>query len=248
MDGNEDLVAVILAAGQGTRMRSDRAKVLHEICGRPMIRYVVDAARSVSPDRIIIVVGHQAESVIEEMKGEGVEFAVQKERLGTGHAVLMAKPMLQDYEGTMMVLTGDTPLLTPGTLIDLVRRHRETGASGTVLSAVLEDASGYGRIIKDADGSFLRIVEHKDADEAERAVNEINSGIFCFRAVDLFDALQRVGNENKQGEYYLTDVMSILRGDGKKTVVQECRDNREVMGINDINQLKEAERAIEGNG
>jgi bifunctional UDP-N-acetylglucosamine pyrophosphorylase/glucosamine-1-phosphate N-acetyltransferase len=244
MSGSNSLAAVILAAGQGTRMKSDMAKVLHKLCGRSMIRYVVDAAGSTAPNRIIIVVGHQAEAVMKEMDGEAVEFALQEERLGTGHAVLQAAPMLEGFSGTIMVLTGDTPLLRPETLAGLLETHRDSGASATVLTAVLEDAAGYGRIIKDKQGDFLKIVEHRDASDDEKKVNEINSGIFCFESDDLFSALASVGRENAQGEYYLTDVMSILRKEGRKTVVYLCADRQEVMGINDLDQLKEAERLM----
>ncbi|MBU8920855.1 MAG: NTP transferase domain-containing protein [Bacteroidales bacterium] len=244
MSGNNGLAAVILAAGQGTRMKSDMAKVLHQLCGRPMIRYVVDAAGSIDPERIILVVGYQAEAVMKEMDGEDVEFALQEERLGTGHAVLQAGSLLEGFSGTVMVLTGDTPLLRSVTLAALLETHRDSCASATVLSAVLEDATGYGRIIKDKQGQFLKIVEHKDASDDEKKVNEINSGIFCFESRDLFSALAGVGKENAQGEYYLTDVMSILREEGRKTVVHLCLDRQEVMGINDVDQLKEAERLM----
>ena len=244
MSGSNSLAAVILAAGQGTRMKSDMAKVLHKLWGRSMIRYVVDAAGSTAPNRIILVVGHQAEAVMKEMGGEAVEFALQEERLGTGHAVLQAAPMLEGFSGTIMVLTGDTPLLRPETLAGLLETHRDSGASATVLTAVLEDAAGYGRIIKDKQGNFLKIVEHRDASDDEKKVNEINSGIFCFESDDLFSALASVGRENAQGEYYLTDVMSILRKKGRKTIVHLCADRQEVMGINDLDQLKEAERLM----
>ncbi len=242
------VAAVILAAGQGTRMKSDLAKVLHRVCGRPMIRYVVDSARAAGPGRIILVVGHQADAVIEEMKGENVEFAIQAERLGTGHAVMQTCPLLGDFEGTIMVLAGDTPLLRPSTLKELLERHLESGASATVLTTVLDDASGYGRIIKGADDNFLRIVEHRDATAAERSVREINSGIFCFKSADLFPALRKVGRKNSQGEYYLTDVMAILLAEGRKVLVHRSDDAGELLGINDIAQLGEAERLLKGNG
>ncbi|MCU0639312.1 MAG: NTP transferase domain-containing protein [Candidatus Krumholzibacteria bacterium] len=243
-----ELAAVILAAGQGKRMKSDLAKVLHKVCGRPMIRHVVDAARALGPGRIILIVGHQAEAVIEEMKDENVEFAIQSERLGTGHAVMQARPLLEDFDGTIMVLTGDTPLLRPSTLEGLLKRHLESGASATVLTTVLDDASGYGRIIKDAEGNFVKIVEHRDAGEAERAVREINSGIFCFKSPDLFHALRGIGRKNSQGEYYLTDVMAILLSEGKRVLVHRSDDRDELLGINDIAQLGEAERLMRENG
>lgn len=249
MSFEENLVAVVLAAGQGTRMKSDIAKVLHSVCGKSMIKYVVEAVDSLSPSRIILIVGHQAADVIEEIKGDRVEFAMQSQRLGTGHAMMQACPLLKGFSGTVMVLTGDTPLLRPATLQSLLEHHRREGASATVLSAKLDDAKGYGRILKDADGNFLKIVEHRDASEDEKKVKEINSGIFCFESDDLFSALDRIDRKNIQGEYYLTDVMGILRNEGKKTAVHLlCGSSDEVMGINDIEQLRKAERLMRING
>lgn len=248
MKSDRQLVSLILAAGQGTRMKSDLAKVLHRVCGSPMVKHVVAAARKTGPERIILVVGHQAEAVIEEMSGDGLEFVVQKKRLGTGHAVMEARSALDGFEGTIMVLTGDTPLLRGETLSELLCHHRTSEAVATVLSAVLDDATGYGRIIRDGEGGLLKIVEHKDASEEERSVREINSGIFCFESEVLFPALDRIGRENVQGEYYLTDVMGILRGDGRKTAVYLCDRNQELLGINTVDQLKEAERLMIENG
>ena len=248
MHERRSVAAVILAAGEGTRMKSDRAKVLHAVLGTPMIRLVVEAVRSLSPERIIVVVGHQAEAVMAVFAGEGIEFALQRERLGTGHAVMQARPLLEGFDGTVMVLTGDTPLLTGETLAALVEHHRSRGASATVLSAVTGDPSGYGRIVRDADGDLLRIVEHRDATDAERRIDEINSGIFCFEQRDLFRSLERVDRRNVQGEYYLTDVMEILRRAGHRTAVYRCPRSEEVMGVNDLDQLAEAERILRNDG
>lgn len=248
MSGERTLAAVILAAGEGTRMKSDRAKVLHTIRGVPMIRLVIAAVRAVEPDRIIAVVGHQAGAVMSELEGDGIEFALQSERLGTGHAVMQARPLLDGFDGTLLVLTGDTPLLTGTTLADLIAYHRGRAASATVLSAVLDDAAGYGRIVRDPDGDLLRIVEHKDASDEERLIREINSGIFCFERPDLFPALEKVDRRNVQGEYYLTDVMEILRREGRRTAVHLCPRPKEVMGVNDLVQLAEAERMLGGDG
>ncbi|MBN2072117.1 MAG: NTP transferase domain-containing protein [Candidatus Krumholzibacteriota bacterium] len=244
MKNDRDIAAVILAAGQGTRMNSDLAKVLHKVAGKSMIRHVIDAVSSLSPERLIVVVGHQAEAVKEESRGGKVRFALQSERLGTGHAVLQAQPLLDDFSGTVMVLTGDTPMLRGSTLRALLEHHIGEKASATVLSAVFDEAGGYGRIVKDEKDQFLKIVEDRDASEEEKAIREINSGIFCFQSEDLFPALRRVGRGNKQKEYYLTDVIGILREDGKKTAVFLCGDGVEVRGINDIEQLKEAERLM----
>lgn len=249
MSRSNGIVAIILAAGQGKRMRSDLAKVLHKLCGKSMIRYVVEAARSVSPSRIILVVGHQAESVKEEMGGEGdVEFVLQAERLGTGHAVMQAQPLLRDHGGNVMVLTGDTPLLRGETLQGLISHHLDREASATVLTAIVNDPGGYGRIIRNISGDLLEIVEDRDATPEQKEVREINSGIFCFRCADMFSALENVERENAQEEFYLTDVMGILRDQGKKTSVFPCVSPEEVLGINDLAQLEEAERLMRKNG
>jgi bifunctional UDP-N-acetylglucosamine pyrophosphorylase/glucosamine-1-phosphate N-acetyltransferase len=248
MSGERPIAAVILAAGEGKRMKSGLAKVLHTIRGTPMIRHVVSAVRGVSPDRIVAVVGHQAEAVMRELEGEGIEFALQRERLGTGHAVMQTRPLLGQFDGTLIVLTGDTPLLTRETLRSLVEYHRGRGASATVLSAVLDDAAGYGRIVRDQAGDLLRIVEHKDATEQELLIREINSGIFCFEREALYPALERVDRRNVQGEYYLTDVMEILRRGGQRTAVHGCPRPGEVIGVNDLDQLAQAERILGGDG
>lgn len=248
MNSHHELAALILAAGEGTRMKSPIAKVLHTLCGRSMIRYVIDAVRTVSPRRIIVVVGHQAEAVADELDGENLEFVVQKERLGTAHAAMMAEPVLDGFDGTLLVLNGDTPLLTAATLREFVAHHRDGEAAATVLSAELDDPTGYGRIIRDGDGALLRIVEHKDATVDERETHEINSGIFCFECESLFAALGKVGRRNVQGEYYITDVMEILHRDGRKTAVYRCDESDRVIGINDLDQLRAAERMIRGDG
>jgi len=248
MDREHETAAVILAAGEGTRMESNLAKVLHGINGRPMVEWVIDAVRKTGTSRIIVVVGHQAGAVMSELEREEVEFAVQKERLGTGHAVMQAARNLEEFEGTVMVLTGDTPLLSGDTLRGFLEFHVASGASGTVLSATLEDPGGYGRILRGEDGALLGIVEHKDASEREREIDEINSGIFCFEKGPLFSSLGRVNRGNVQGEYYLTDVMEIMRKDGRKVAVFRCPDPRQVVGVNDRRQLEEAERMMRRDG
>jgi len=251
MNGDRAVAAVILAAGEGTRMKSDLAKVLHEINGYPMIEHVLNALSEVSPSQTVVVVGHQAEAVKERLSGddigyEGLTFTLQSERLGTGHAVMQARPALKDFEGTIMVLTGDTPLLERSTLAGFLRFHRESGASATVMSAEVEDASGYGRILRDDNDDLLGIVEHKDATDEQRQIGEYNSGIFCFESDILFSALERIDTTNVQGEYYLTDIMGILRGDGRRVAVFRIDNADEVMGINDRDQLEMAERMMKG--
>ncbi len=240
--------ALILAAGEGTRMKSNLAKVLHPVAGTSMIRHVLETVQAVSPARVVVVIGHQADAVRRELEGESVEFVLQERRLGTGHAALMAEESFGGFAGTIVVLNGDTPLLRPRTLERLVSFHRGESAAATVLSAEIDDPAGYGRIVRDARGAFLRITEHKDADDSVRAIREINSGIFCFESADLFDALKRVGRRNVQGEYYITDVMEILQREGKRVAVYRCDQREEVLGINTVDQLHAAERLMKRDG
>lgn len=248
MHGDEGRAALILAAGQGTRMKSDLAKVLHEVAGKVMIRYVLEAVQALSPSRIVMVIGHQADAVRRELAGERLEFVLQEERLGTGHAALMARERFTGFTGTILVLNGDTPLLRPSTLERFIAYHRNEGASGSVLSAEVDDPAGYGRIVRDGAGAFLRITEHKDASDDVRSIHEINSGIFCFESADLFGALENVGRRNVQGEYYITDVMEILKRDGKRVGVFLCDQGEEVLGINTVEQLRAAERLMTNHG
>jgi bifunctional UDP-N-acetylglucosamine pyrophosphorylase / glucosamine-1-phosphate N-acetyltransferase len=197
--GKPDLIAIVLAAGVGKRMKSDLPKVLHPVLGRPMLEHVLDAVRAAGVGRSIVVVGHQAERVRAVVAAPDVEFVLQAEQLGTGHAVMQAEPLLRGVRGTTFVLCGDTPILTSETLCELLATHRETKASATVLSALLEDPTGYGRVLRSADGAVTRIVEHKDANEAERRVREINSGLFTFALPDLFEAHRYVGDPAAHG-------------------------------------------------
>lgn len=237
-----DVAAIILAAGVGKRMRSDLAKVLHLALGRPLLDYVLDAVQGVGARRIIVVVGHQAEKVRSAVAGRGVEFVLQAEQLGTGHAVRQAEPLLAGHEGDVLVLCGDTPALSSRTLEELYATHSRTGAAATVLTAELDDPTGYGRVLRAPDGSVLRIVEHKDATPEERREREINSGLFAFTARDLFAALSQVDAENAQEEYYLTDTLEILRRMQRRVSAYRCVDRREVLGVNTLEQLREVER------
>ena len=218
-------ITVILAAGKGTRMKSAHPKVLHKVCGKEMARHVLDAAKAAGARRNIVVVGFGAEEVRTAL-GDA-EIVVQEEQLGTGHAVLQTEPLLRDEKGTVVVLCGDTPLLTDGLVKKLCEEHEKSGAKATVLTAIMPDATGYGRVIRTAAGDVEKIVEHKDATEAERAVREVNSGIYCFDKEALFSALKEVGCDNAQGEYYLPDVLSILRARGEKIWAAAADDYEE---------------------
>ncbi|HKL49288.1 MAG TPA: NTP transferase domain-containing protein, partial [Desulfuromonadales bacterium] len=233
------LASVILAAGKGTRMKSDTAKVLHEIVGEPMILSPVRAARQCGCDPSVVVVGHQGDEVEKALDGEKVVAVRQENQLGTGHALLCAEPALPGFRGAVLLLCGDVPLIRSQTLEGLLECHRREKAAVTVLTAQLEDPHGYGRIVRDGE-EVNRIVEEKDADDAERKIAEINTGIYVFEAPFVFEALRDIGCDNAQGEYYLTDAIEMARRQARPVRAVKVEDPREVMGINDRVQLAEA--------
>ena len=232
----ENITALILAAGEGKRMKSRKSKLVHELCGRAMIDWVHAAAEGAGVGKCVIVVGHLADQVTEIMEGKA-EFAVQQERLGTGHAAMQAEKYLEGHSGLVLVLYGDTPLVTSETLVKSIEYHKKGGYAATVLTAEVGDPSGYGRIIRNGAGEVERIVEHKDATDAERAVREINSGMYVFSAQELRRALKELRNDNAQGEYYLTDTVQILAGKGLKVGACKMDDPDELLGVNDRVQL-----------
>ncbi|MFD1021143.1 bifunctional UDP-N-acetylglucosamine diphosphorylase/glucosamine-1-phosphate N-acetyltransferase GlmU [Thalassobacillus hwangdonensis] len=232
--------AVVLAAGQGTRMKSKLYKVLHPVCGKPMVQHVVDQLNKLDLEELITVVGFGAEKVQDQL-GEDSHYVVQEEQLGTGHAVLQAKDILAHKEGTTVVVCGDTPLLTGETLQQLLDHHDRKGAKATILTAHAEDPSGYGRVVRSSDGQVERIVEHKDADEQERAIKEINTGTYCFDNASLFAALENVSNDNVQGEYYLPDVIEILKAGNETIDAYQTDTFSETLGVNDRVALAQAE-------
>ncbi len=239
-----ELSTIILAAGKGTRMKSDLPKVLHKVYGKTMISRVVDEAEKAGSMRTIVVVGHKKELVEEELSERNVVFAVQDRQLGTGHAVMVTRDLLEDLDGDILVLAGDIPLIRAETLKKLARTHRGSKADVTVLSAIFEDPSGYGRIVRTEDGKYSHSVEAKDADEKTRRIKEINSGIYVFKKAPLFHYLQFIGTDNAQGEYYLTDVLPLMRKDGKTIALQVADDPGEIRGVNNVGQLKEAEKIL----
>ncbi|WP_139492597.1 bifunctional UDP-N-acetylglucosamine diphosphorylase/glucosamine-1-phosphate N-acetyltransferase GlmU [Brevibacillus dissolubilis] len=235
-----NIYAVILAAGQGTRMKSKLYKVLHPVCGKPMVQHVVDTLASMQVHDSVVVVGHGAD-LVRQTLGERVQYAFQDKQLGTGHATKQAAPILSEKEGTTLLLYGDVPLLSAETLTSLLSYHHGQEAAVTVLTATMEDPTGYGRIVRSEAGEVLRIVEQKDASAEERAIQEINTGIYCFDNAKLWNALEQVTNNNAQGEYYITDVVGILREAGEKVTAFVAADPDETMGVNDRVQLSMAE-------
>lgn len=234
--------AVVLAAGKGTRMRSDLAKVLHPVAGRPMVAHVLASLAEVGVPDAVVVVGHQADAVREAVGPFGARCVLQEEQLGTGHAVAQAEPLLAGREGRTLVLCGDVPLLQPATLERLRDAVTPGGSAAAVLSAVAEDATGYGRILRDAGDHVVGIVEHKDATDEQRAIREYNTGSYCFRNDLLWPMLSRLGTDNAQGEFYLTDVVALLVGDGHHVAGVVCADERETRGVNTPNDLAAVER------
>ncbi|NWQ44538.1 bifunctional UDP-N-acetylglucosamine diphosphorylase/glucosamine-1-phosphate N-acetyltransferase GlmU [Bacillus sp. EB106-08-02-XG196] len=235
--------AVILAAGQGTRMKSKLYKVLHPVCGKPMVQHVVDQVKMLNIQEMVTVIGHGAEKVKGQL-GEESHYALQEEQLGTAHAVMQAQEMLEGKEGITIVVCGDTPLIKAETMESLFKHHRELSAKATILTARLDDPTGYGRIIRNEEGLVEKIVEHKDATEAEREINEINTGTYCFDNAALFEALKKVSNDNVQGEYYLPDVVEILKNQGEVVTAFQTNDLEETLGVNDRVALAEAERIM----
>ena len=237
--GKDRLAAVILAAGKGTRMKSELPKVLHAVAGVPMLKYPVGLARELGCAPTVAVIGHGAETVEAALAGSGVLFALQSQQLGTGHAVLCAEPQLAGFSGTLLLLCGDVPLLRRETLEALLHYHQARQATVTVLTAHMPNPHGYGRIVRQGE-EVLRIVEEKDASQQQRAINEINTGIYALEAPFVFEALKTIGCDNAQGEYYLTDVLAAARRAGRRVCALAAGAPEETMGINDRVQLAEA--------
>ncbi len=238
-----ELTAVILAAGKGTRMKSDLPKVLHVVAGQPMLAHVLDAAEIAGCARKIVVIGFGAGKVAPIVEGRA-ELVEQKEQLGTGHAVMQAQPLLADGRGAVMILCGDTPLLDGGDLRRFYEHHMEVGNKATVLTALMDDPAGYGRVVRDAAGNVVKIVEQKDASLEELAINEINTGIYCVDSQLLFEVLGKVDCNNAQGEYYLTDVIDKLVAADYKVGAVVAGDSDSVMGVNSRRDLAEAEKLL----
>ena len=244
---NENLEVIILAAGLGTRMKSSTIKILHRAAGRPIVDYVLDVAADLSPNPPVMVIGYQREAVQKSI-GERARYAVQEQQLGTGHAVLQAAPAIEagGVEGKrVLILSGDVPLTRPETLRGLIEEHERAGNALTLLTMKLDDPAMYGRIVRDPSGGVVRIVEAKDASEDEKRIDEVNAGIYVFNGEHLFDHLRNLSTDNAQGEYYLTDLLAILRDAGQRVGAMVVRDPTEVIGVNSRGELAQVEAEIQ---
>jgi len=244
----EGFWTIILAAGKGKRMKSDLAKVLHPVCGVPMLIHSVAAARAAGTKKIVVVIGHQAERIRRLFGKDEVVFAEQHDLLGTGHAVQQTREVFTGYTGTVVILCGDVPLIRPETIRSLYDRHRSERAVVTVLTTIPAEPAGYGRVVKAKDGGVLRIVEEKDATPEEKRIREINTGIYCVESRFLFEAVGSLSNRNAQAEYYLTDIVEFAFKKGCRVISVLVPDSEEVMGINTSMELENACHLMEARG
>jgi bifunctional UDP-N-acetylglucosamine pyrophosphorylase/glucosamine-1-phosphate N-acetyltransferase len=235
---------IVLAAGQGTRMRSDLAKVLHELSGRPLIRYVLDCALKAGLERNIVVVGFQKDRVREALKDYAVEFVDQNEQRGTGHAVQLVLEHMNEAQGASVVLSGDSPFLRPSTLRAFMRQHVSSGYDCTVLTAIVPDPGGYGRIIRDASGGITAIMEERDCSDEQKGISEVNSGMYCFHLPALLSCIGFLSDDNSQGELYLTEIVRIMHSRGMRLGTFTAPDWREILGINTMEQLGQGEAIL----
>lgn len=240
-----DLAIIILAAGKGTRMESDLAKVLHPLCGKPLVAWVLAAAAPLQAKRTVVVVGHQAEAVEAAVREyhAGAEFARQTEMLGTGHAVQQTEAALGGFEGDIIVTCGDAPLIETATLQRMVRLRRERGSAAVMLVAVLDDPGSYGRVLCEADGRVTQIVERKDASPEQLAVQTVNAGTYCFDSRHLWEHLGRIDNQNRSGEFYLTDVVGLMNEAGLRVDALTIGE-REMTGVNTKGELAALEAEL----
>lgn len=240
------LTAIILAAGRSTRMKSRRAKPLHEVCGKPMLAWILDACFSAGVTKALVVVGHGKEEVIAQFSDDQrISFVEQTEQLGTGHAAKVCVPLLRGQTGDVILLAGDTPLIRPQMLATLLSAHRDDRAAGTIATAILDDPTGYGRIVRGKDGEFLEIVEQLDCTPEQREIHEVFPSLYCVKIDDLLLALSKLTNNNKKGEYYLTDIFGILRQAGKKVLAVQAAAAEDIIAPNTRQQLAEADAVMQ---
>jgi UDP-N-acetylglucosamine diphosphorylase/glucosamine-1-phosphate N-acetyltransferase len=239
INSKQKLAAIILAAGKGTRMKSDLPKVLHLVDDKPMLIHVICLARQLHSERIINILGHEKDIVIEAIKSENVEYVIQEPQLGTGHAVQQTESLLKDFTGDVLVLSGDVPLLRKSTIDKMLKIHREANNGATVLTAMFENPQGYGRVIRKNNDTLDFIIEEKDCNEEQRKIKEINAGIYIFKAKELFPALNKIENDNKQNEYYLPDTLKYIANAQQSIALHITDEPIEISGVNTIEQLRE---------
>ena len=244
MTTEKHITALVLAAGLGTRMKSSRAKVLHEVLSKPMILHVMDTIKTLDIDHTYVVVGHQKAKVAALMSGYKASCVIQEEQLGTGHAVLCAENELRKIGGTVLILSGDVPLIRPETLQKMLAGHLQNKPALTLMTTMLDDPSNYGRIVRNNLGELLGIIEEKDATDDQKKIREINAGIYCAETPFLFEALQKVGTDNKQGEMYLTDIVKIAIDYGLQVDTFSRASSEEVLGINSRSELDRANKYL----
>jgi UDP-N-acetylglucosamine diphosphorylase/glucosamine-1-phosphate N-acetyltransferase len=239
INSKQKLAAIILAAGKGTRMKSDLPKVLHLVDDKPMLIHVICLARQLHSERIINILGHEKDLVIEAIKSENVEYVIQEPQLGTGHAVQQTESLLKDFTGDVLVLSGDVPLLRKSTIDKMLKIHREANNGATVLTAMFENPQGYGRVIRKNNDTLDFIIEEKDCNEEQRKIKEINAGIYIFKAKELFPALNKIENDNKQNEYYLPDTLKYIANAQQSIALHITDEPIEISGVNTVEQLRE---------
>ena len=238
----ENLATIILAAGKGTRMKSKYPKVTFKLADKSFIERVVNTAKETGADKIAVVVGYKKDTVIASIPSQNsVNFVEQTEQKGTGHAVMVTEDTFKNFKGNVLILSGDVPLLKSNTLKKMLESHTKSNSACTVLTAVLEDAAQYGRIVRNSDGSFQKIVEFKDASDSEKEIKEINTGIYCYKSAALFSSLKKISNNNKQNEYYLTDTLEIIKNNNEKINTVILENPIEAAGVNSPKQLAELE-------
>lgn len=239
MSNQRPLATVILAAGKGTRMKSDLLKVLHIVDDKPMLIHVIDLARQLNSERIIAILGYKKYLVIEAIKSENVEYIIQEPQLGTGHAVQQTESLLKDFTGDVLILSGDVPLLRKSTIDKMLKIHREADNGATVLTAMFENPHGYGRVIRKNNDTLDYIIEEKDCNDEQRKIKEINAGIYIFKSKELFPALNKIKNDNKQNEYYLPDTLKYIAKARQSIALHITGEPIEITGVNTVEQLKE---------
>tara|TARA_B100001996_G_scaffold373281_1_gene350605 strand:+ start:1519 stop:2247 length:729 start_codon:yes stop_codon:yes gene_type:complete len=242
MNKEKDTIIIILAAGKGTRMNSDLPKVLHMLNDKTLLDHVIDTSNKINPKDIIVVVGYKKEMIIENLKTQNITIIEQKSQKGTADAIKYCLPKIKKFNGNILILSGDVPMIKFETLKQLINTHNSNNSLASLISAKLNDPSGYGRIMKNHNNQLIKIIEHKDATEEERKVNEINSGIYIFNSNILMESIPLINNNNVQKEYYLTDIFNFINEDD--TAIYEIEDYNEIAGINTIEQLEELEKNL----